>query len=1316
MEAIRGKTLAEISNAEPNVFYRGSRYEVLETLQSGPGQSLLRVFDRLRGEELALRAVPSRGLSERNLADFRSEFLKLSGVDHPGLARPVDFGRSESAVFYTRELAPGKPITEAPFAGNEQALVECLTGIVDALAALHEAGQIHGLVLPGHLPTVLAEGRLGSTRVADAGLRHLLPGDYLASHRRYEAPEVKAGADVSPASDLYQLGATLLEALGGPEALSHLGEGRPRPFRSQVRGLDRQLLDLLDLLVAPDPRRRPASGLEVLRVLRAPGWILPARPPAVDLFISPLLVGRERALGELGLLLREAAKGEAHAGEIVGAAGMGRSRLLAEAGARGASEGWVVVPVDPPTGEDPLEELAAQVELALEVSDTEHAAREHVPVCPPEMRERASFLIDDHGAETVRHARFAATVCSAVDRADSRLLFLVDNADRLPADLLGALRYLVTETGGRRILILSTALQPAGLPEATVVEIGPLGERDLRRLLGPFLTEAVNPEPAFAALERASGGSPLWVRLLLASWLDSGRLRLTEGRPYFDEDVPAEIPPTIGEAVRALVATLNPPERDVVEALAVWGRPLSAGIAAKFVPDPASAPRTLLITDESGMLRFASDTFGPLILEALPADRRRVWHARILDALEGEEVDPGLRAFHLLGSGRPAEAVRDLVAGARRATSVMALHTALGYYRLAFPNLGALDPGEVDGREITLEAARVAIRIGEFKLAGEMLERIEVPTGRSDAEVRLHLELLLARAHVLRERRFAEEAAEVYAEARAFAQSVKTLRAELVRIDLEEAANDAKAGRWQVGLERLGPVLEQLTAEGKTELLPIVLNRMATLRGRSGDTRVAASLLLRAARIARRHGDHLVAARAFTNLGTYYLRLARPVWALRALDRCDKHLAACPHDGLAASALLHRGNVLMGLGRSVEAEKALLHARMIHLRSGNRAGLPAVLIELGELQKRSGRLEEAEAVCSGAVAIAEEFELADVYTARANLGELLLAQGELREAERLMRSGLSDPQPARRALGLRNLGSLLRARGRMQEALQVLEECEMELTRFLPDQRPLAVIEAARVHLDMGEANAAELRLDLAQEAAESADAFQRMEYFLARGLLLVQQHEDAYVAFDRAIMAAEESRDPTLLAKVIIDALKAILKLENPDQAWIRSRIAILEEAASSTDARPVAAGLEAVRGQVANRFPPATPVRQLAEDFASNVLARAEGSVDLLLRHLVGELEGARGAVVIAVGIGPEGALSLSSVPQAPKTELGVVRPYRVAAREFDRQIFRQALEAAEGNVPRAAQLLRLPVSTFRYRAGKLGLLRPEKRGSSS
>jgi DNA-binding NtrC family response regulator len=118
------------------------------------------------------------------------------------------------------------------------------------------------------------------------------------------------------------------------------------------------------------------------------------------------------------------------------------------------------------------------------------------------------------------------------------------------------------------------------------------------------------------------------------------------------------------------------------------------------------------------------------------------------------------------------------------------------------------------------------------------------------------------------------------------------------------------------------------------------------------------------------------------------------------------------------------------------------------------------------------------------------------------------------------------------------------------------------------------------------------------------------------------------------------------------------------------------------------------------------------VAAGFATK-LTQGTSPIDVLLRDMVRQTRGAEGAIVFALGLGADGAVSVAPVPApSPEPESPVVRPYRVVAREFDRKVFTQALAATGGNVREAARILRIPLSTFRYRAGKIGVLAAARR----
>lgn len=1289
-----------VTSHEPPTLVAGHpRYGTPLVLARTPAGQLLRTRDHLRGEEVALWALPRSATTPEALAAFRDVFVDLRHVDHPHLARVLDLGGTDETFFYSRELTArewtpmrlgreehGTPRAGGVDLGDEHVLFQCLSGLASALGALHVAGLVHGFIIPQHVQVVVKRGQLAGVWLAEAGSHLLVSAQSARAYRRFLAPEVRAGARPTPASDLYSLGAVLLDAAEGTAAGSRRGGGATS--ERGAAAIAPEFRELLARLVATDPKERPVDGRALVAWLREPAWALAERRPAIDHLVSPLLVGRERALSAMGSLFSTAAAGGAHAGDIVGEAGSGRSRLLAVVARQAAASGWTAVRVGGGALGRDLDDLMRAMEGALGLG------------------ERA--LAPDPSAPVPAYAQISAAILRVLEQSGQRLLVLADGAGDLSPDVIAALRHLATEAGPMPVLVLTTGVRPSDLPDAQIIEIHRLDERDLRRLLAPLLAEALNPEPLFAAIQAAANGNPLWVRVLLSAWLDNGRLSYERGRIFYDERASAAVPATIEAEVRDLLGRLEPRERELVEVMAVWGRPLPRDLAAKIIGSPVLAPHAVVAGASDQDLHFLSDAFAPVLLRELTEDRRRSWHEAILAALAGTTVKPGMRAPHLLATGQVEAAVRDLVTAAERAAAAGALHTALAHYRLALDRAADLAPHAVDRNAVALAAARLAARIGDLTESRAVLAAVAPPEDDPGAPPLLRLEALLLRAQMFRERRLSQQAAAAYGAARTLVGAHPELAPELVRIDLEEAGNGLCTSRWRDGLMRLSPHLAALEAAGGPPVvLAAALNRMATLQSVGGRGRDAALGAIRAARIARRAADLPLAARALVNLGhIYQQQLGLPRRALRALDRARSILARCPHEGLRASELTHRGQVLLALGEFAAAETALLHARAIRLRIADHGRLPAILIGLGRLLRHSGRLGAAGTYYGEALAIAEEFALPAVHTAQGNLGELLLWQGEWREAERLLRDALADSRPGMRGICRRNLATLLRWQGRFAAALSALAECREEL-RGGAAREALALVETARVHLDAGDPAAAELCVAEAKAAAESADTALRAEYHLARGMVEASARLDPRPALDRAIAAARETGDPTFLAQVLIDAIRTLLNHDGAEAAGVRAYLSQLEAAAARTDARHVATELRALRGDVASRFPSPSVGEALAEEFVHHVVEQGKSVEETLLGELVLRLGGAGGALLLAVGLTAEGKLSLAPVP-APSGPLpATVRPYRVAARDFDRRLLRQALAAAGGNVPEAARLLCLPESTFRYRAAKLKLL---------
>lgn len=247
-----------------------AHFNLLERLDpAGPGE-LYRARDTRLGRTVAVRLLP-RGFSADAAARERllTQARTLIGFSHPNIITLFAAGEHEERVYLTFEFVTGRPL-RAEMGGqpmNVRRAVELATQIVDAVAAAHAAGFVHGGLSPDSI--IISPRGHAKIPAFELATRAGFEGTDADVHLRdYDSPEEARGQAADERSDIYSAGAVLYEMLTTKRP-SHRGAAAPSGSNRQV---STELDGIVLKAVAPNPDLRYQSAATLaadLRVLAA---------------------------------------------------------------------------------------------------------------------------------------------------------------------------------------------------------------------------------------------------------------------------------------------------------------------------------------------------------------------------------------------------------------------------------------------------------------------------------------------------------------------------------------------------------------------------------------------------------------------------------------------------------------------------------------------------------------------------------------------------------------------------------------------------------------------------------------------------------------------------------------------------------------------------------------------------------------------------------------------------------------------------------------------------------------------------------------
>jgi class 3 adenylate cyclase/tetratricopeptide (TPR) repeat protein len=479
-------------------------------------------------------------------------------------------------------------------------------------------------------------------------------------------------------------------------------------------------------------KSEPVHAFRVLSQKKEPG-----RLRGIEGLDAPL-IGRAAEMGKLKSLIAELRQGQGGIISILGEAGLGKSRLLAELRKSvlkdsGQPLSWLEgrsLSFETSTPYAPFIDLFTEcLDLQRDLPDVEKYSELKTKISsvwpeggiqispfiatllgiPPtaEDSERVKYL----EPPILRSLVFAHTRAFFEKLAAKQPLVLVFEdlhwidptsmdllesllpvTDRLPIMVIAAFRsrrqdasWHIHEIAGRDFALRYTS-----------IHLEPLNESDARELLGSLLHVEDLPEKVRRLIMERAEGNPFFVEELIRSLLDAGLVVRQEDHWRAASEIEnISIPDTLTGVITTRLDRLEESTRHIVNAAAVIGRDFSFDVLSDLTGKPetleaglAELQRRELVREKS-RLPYRTYIFKHILTQeaayaSILLSRRRELHGQVARSLQRRQPEGAADiARHFLGARQPAQAVPYLVTAGERAAHAYSNNEAIQYFTQA---------------------------------------------------------------------------------------------------------------------------------------------------------------------------------------------------------------------------------------------------------------------------------------------------------------------------------------------------------------------------------------------------------------------------------------------------------------------------------------------------------------------------------------------------------------------------------------------------------------------------------------------------------